>query len=428
MAQKELKPVLIVTYYWPPSAGAGVQRWLKFAKYLPEMGWRPIIFTPENPQFDLKDDSLLKDVPAEVDVLKFPIWEPYGLFKFFNRKQKIQQGQLLEGAKSSWWKKFWIALRGNLFIPDPRVFWVKPASKFLLDILEANGIEHIITTGPPHSIHLLGWRLKVAMPTLRWMADFRDPWTEWNILQQMYMIPPIWKMHQRLEQKVLSTANHVLATGPSASASFLALGARHSSYITNGYDAADAVNEEKDETFTISHVGMLSADRNAEVLWEQLNQLAKKSDAMRLYLAGILSPEVLSSIKNKEALYALTEVDNYLPHGEVMKKYSQSHLLLLMQTKENNTQLPGKLFEYLQAKRPILLMGDPQSDAANILRTTHSGQCFAYDDVKGISQFLVDRLEEYNNQQETFSFQGIEQYERKALTRKLADALAGLEP
>lgn len=426
MAQKELKPVLIITYYWPPSAGAGVQRWLKFAKYLPEMGWRPIIFTPENPQFDLKDESLLKDIPSEADILKFPIWEPYAFFKKITGIKKLKQGQILEERRNGFFKQLSIFLRGNLFVPDPRVFWVKPASKFLLEMIESNGIEHIVTTGPPHSMHLIGRRLKLAIPTLRWIADFRDPWTEWDILQQMYITPPIWKIHQRLEQKVLKMADQVLATGASASASFLALGARHSTHITNGYDAKDAVLEERDEAFTVSHVGMLSADRNPEVLWEQLNQLAEQTKGFRLHLAGLLSAEVLRSIQNNQALYTSTKVEEYLPHEEVMKRYQRSHLLLLMQTRANSTQLPGKFFEYLQAKRPILFIGDPQSDVAHILKKTHSGECFAYDDSLGIAQFLEERFEDFNKQRQSFSFRGIERYERKALTRKLADLLDSL--
>ena len=427
MKRKELKPVLIITYYWPPSAGAGVQRWLKFAKYLPEMGWRPIIFTPENPQFDLKDESLLQDIPAEVDVLKFPIWEPYNLFKFFNRTQKIRQGQLLEEAKNSWGKKLWIAIRGNLFIPDPRVFWVKPASNFLVDMVKTNGIQHVITTGPPHSMHLIGRRLKMKVPTLRWLVDFRDPWTEWDILHKMCIIPPIWKVHQRLEQNVLKMANQVVATGPSASEAFQKLGARKCTFLTNGYDAGDEVLTERDESFMVSHVGMLSTDRNPEVLWEQLNALAHSAIEFKLYLAGILSNDVLASIKEHKALKEVTEVDGYLAHAEVMQTYRKSHLLLLMQTRENNTQLPGKLFEYLQAKRPILCFGDPKSDVAEILRKTSSGKCFAYDDQEGIASFLKERYQDFKHNRQTFSFTGIEQYERKVLTQKLADLLDSME-
>ena len=145
----QLKPILIVTYYWPPSGGAGVQRWLKFSKFLPEFGWRPIIFTPENPDFDLKDESLLKDINPEVEVLKFPIWEPYRIFKKLTGQKEIKQGQILESSKRSSLKSLAIWIRGNLFVPDPRVFWVKPSVNYLQGILETNGIKHIITTGPP---------------------------------------------------------------------------------------------------------------------------------------------------------------------------------------------------------------------------------------------------------------------------------------
>ena len=132
--KEEKKKVLIITYYWPPSGGAGVQRWLKFSKYLPEFGWKPVIFTPEKPDFNLKDESLRKDINPDIEVLKFPIWEPYKIFKLLSRNKKLNQGQVLEGAKTSVFKKIAIWLRGNLFIPDPKRFWIKPSVEYLLSI------------------------------------------------------------------------------------------------------------------------------------------------------------------------------------------------------------------------------------------------------------------------------------------------------
>ncbi|NBP67544.1 MAG: glycosyl transferase, partial [Cytophagia bacterium] len=200
--ESESKRVMVITYYWPPSGGSGVQRWLKFVKYLPQYGWQPYVFTPENPAFDLKDESLLKDIPSEAEVLHFPIWEPYGLFN------KLSGGGVKVNANSapqadSWFKKISIWIRGNFFIPDPRVFWVRPSVNFLDDFLREKRIRHIITTGPPHSVHLIGLGLKKRNPSLKWTADFRDPWSEWGFLDTLKLSKLARKRHQQLEKKVL---------------------------------------------------------------------------------------------------------------------------------------------------------------------------------------------------------------------------------
>lgn len=424
--EKELKPILIITYYWPPSGGAGVQRWLKFSKYLPEYGWRPIIFTPENPDFDLHDESLLKDVHPEVDVLKFPIWEPYRIFKKLSGQKELKQGQILEDAKGSWLKGLAVWLRGNLFVPDPKVFWVKPSTKYLLDIIEANKIRHVITTGPPHSLHLIGRNLKMKMPSITWLADFRDPWTEWEILHAMKIAKPIWAIHLKMEKQVLKVADAVLATSDSAAESFKKLGARKKLVITNGFDETDGIKSQRkvEEAFKISHIGMLSAARNPSKLWKALNDLItdESQRTFELKLTGIISCEVLKSIQSQNALSLVLKTESTVPHAKVGEYYAESDLLLLIQTKSESqqTQLPGKLFEYLQAKRPILCIGDVNSDLARILQETNSGRCFGYEDSEGILNYLKLCLSGELN----LTFEGIERYSRRNLTAQLAAYLS----
>lgn len=422
---KQLKPILIVTYYWPPSGGAGVQRWLKFSKFLPEFGWRPIIFTPDNPDFDLKDISLLKDVHPEVEVLKFPIWEPYRIFKKLSGQKELKQGQILESSKSSIFKKMAIWIRGNLFVPDPKVFWVKPASNYLLDILESNGIKHVITTGPPHSMHLIGAKLKMKVPSLTWVADFRDPWTKWEILHEMRISKPIWNKHKRLEQQVFKVANSILVTSPSAAKEFEAMGARRVKVITNGFDDADFSSYETEPKAlkVLSHVGMLSNQRNPKVLWDSLSELAEEQ-AFELRLTGIISPEVLRDVNASNALKDRLKIQDSIPHSELSKHFAESDLLLLIQTKTDRlqTQLPGKLFEYLQAKKPILCIGDTNSDLAQIIEETNSGACFSYTDKAGIKNFL----NLYFSGKMNFEFNQIEKYHRKSLSKDLANWLLEL--
>src|SRR6267378_1704085 len=207
------KKVMIVTYYWPPSGGSGVQRWLKFAKYLPQFGWTPFVLTPESPSFTIKDDSLIKDVPIETNVSKLPIWEPYDLFFKLSDwvgKKDVKQSDFISAGKKSGFQRFSGWIRGNFFIPDARIFWVKPAVKFLERFLKDHAIETIITTGPPHSIHLIGLRLKKKNPALKWIADFRDPWSEWDLLDTLSLAAMARSRHATLENQVLTSADRVI--------------------------------------------------------------------------------------------------------------------------------------------------------------------------------------------------------------------------
>ncbi|MBE9481851.1 MAG: glycosyl transferase family 1, partial [Bacteroidetes bacterium] len=174
-----MKKVLIITYYWPPSGGAGVQRWLKFVKYLREFGWEPIVYTPENPEAPDIDNSLEKDIPDNLTVIKRKIWEPYTAYKKFigqEKEQKINAGFLSENKKPKLSENISVWIRGNFFIPDARKFWIKPSVKFLTNYLKNNPVDAMISSGPPHSMHMiaLGLKQRLGIP---WLADFRDPWT-----------------------------------------------------------------------------------------------------------------------------------------------------------------------------------------------------------------------------------------------------------
>ncbi|WP_422003727.1 glycosyltransferase family 4 protein [Roseivirga pacifica] len=426
----EGEKVLVVTYYWPPSGGAGVQRWLKFTKYLPEFGYDPIVFTPENPSFDLVDESLLKDVSPKVDVLKFPIWEPYQLFKKLTGTKEVKQGQILEEGKKSLVKRASIWLRGNLFVPDPRVFWVKPSVDYLAGIIESNGIKKIITTGPPHSVHLIGMKLKMKQPSLAWLADFRDPWTEWDIMRQFNIMPFRWKKHQKLEQQVLKVADAVLATGKTAAEDFKRLGARRVYAITNGYDEEDVstLKAEKLDKFTLAHVGMVNEKRNPVNLFESLEELLvadELSDDVELQLTGILSPAVLQTLEQYPRLKKIVKLKDSIPHKEVHQVYATASLLLLFQTdtQEAHSQLPGKLFEYLAAKRPVLALGATDSDVAEILDKTSAGKMLAYQDKAAIKSFVLYEYKNWKSETPRWQFKDIEKFSRRELTKSLVDIL-----
>ncbi|MEA3317025.1 MAG: glycosyl transferase family 1, partial [Bacteroidota bacterium] len=187
--KKKNKKVLIITYYWPPSGGAGVQRWLKFAKFLPKYGWNPIIYTPENGEIPVTDKSLHKDISKETKVIKRKIWEPYTWYKKFigqKNNQKINVGFLSENQKPKFTEKISVWIRGNFFIPDARKFWIKPSVKFLKTYLKNNNVDAIISTGPPHSMHLIAMQLQKKL-NLPWIADFRDPWTNIDFYEDLLL-------------------------------------------------------------------------------------------------------------------------------------------------------------------------------------------------------------------------------------------------
>lgn len=420
------KKVLIISYYWPPSGGAGVQRWLKFTKYLPDFGWDPIVFTPENPNFDLQDASLLEQVNDNVDVLKFPIWEPYGFFKKLSGTKQLKQGQVLEEHKGPL-KNLSVFARGNLFIPDPKVFWVKPSVEYLKEVIVKNEIRHVITTGPPHSLHLIGLKLKYQIPSIQWLADFRDPWTEWDLMKKFKMLPFAWRRHQKMEKEVLKVADVTIATGQQAAKDLKRLGARRTAVLTNGFDD-DLLPLERDQEQTqtkcLLHLGMLNELRNPAYFFEQLNKKLTDATLLKLQLTGILSTTVQNEISGFKNLSKALSVKDSVAHSQLLDEYKQADYLLLLQSnsKESASQLPGKLFEYLAQHKPIIAFGDPNSDVANILKQTNSGVMLAYDDTVGIDQ-LTDALiaGHYGSD---FSYDHVAQFSRKAVTEKLSDLLS----
>ena len=271
-----MKKVLIISYYWPPAGGSGVQRWLKFVKYLPKNNWKPIIYTPENPYFEIKDEKLLSNVPVEAEIWKTEIWEPYALKdKLFGKGNKSQSAGVISN-KNSLKNKVLNWIRGNIFIPDPKVYWVKSSVRFLKKKIKAEGIQHIITTGPPHSMHLIGLDLKTQNTELKWIADFRDPWSELDLLDEFHLSKSSRDKHKRLEREVLQMADVILTVSESWVNDLKRLGAKNVALITNGYDSTDFdLKPKKTDKFIIGHYGLLNHLRDPRNLWKTLNKLCE---------------------------------------------------------------------------------------------------------------------------------------------------------
>ncbi|HER09404.1 MAG TPA: glycosyl transferase family 1, partial [Bacteroides sp.] len=262
-----MKKVLIITYYWPPSGGAGVQRWLKLTRYLPDFGWQPVVYAPENPEAPVDDLSLLEDVHPEVKVVKRRIWEPYRYYRRFlgmSPSDRINAGFLNEKEKPGKKEGISVWIRGNLFIPDARKFWIRPSARFLTRYLRQHPVDAIISSGPPHSMHLIAQKLRKKFD-LPWIADFRDPWTEIDFYDQLRLTRRADRKHRSLEQAVLKGADRVLVIGKSMAKRFRELAGIDPVVLPNGYDEADfaaTFAPQPGNKFTILHVGAMNRDRN----------------------------------------------------------------------------------------------------------------------------------------------------------------------
>lgn len=425
---KPLK-VLIVTYYWPPAGGPGVQRWLKFVKYLPDFGIEPVVYIPENPTYPLIDEGLLKDVNPDVKIIRQRIIEPYAWASVFskNSTKKISSGIIPNQKKQSLIQRLMLWVRGNLFIPDARVLWVKPSVRYLKEYIEKEGINTVITTGPPHSLHLIGLTLKKQL-NIRWIADFRDPWTTIGYHKSLRLSGYAAAKHKKLESAVLTMADTIIVTSPTTKKEFEVLTSKPISVITNGYDILNIEGQEPDEKFTLAHIGSFLSERNPQILWEVLAELILENpyfkEKFRLKLIGAVSHEVLETI-SKFKLNSFVDNLGYLPHAEALKEQRRSQVLLLVEIDSDDTRsiIPGKLFEYMVSGRPILGIGPKNADFAQIMQNTNTGVCTTYNEKEKLKEALLSYFNDYREGNLISNAVGLEQYSRKNLTRQLSKIL-----
>ncbi|MDA3780916.1 MAG: glycosyltransferase family 4 protein [Bacteroidales bacterium] len=432
MNQANKKKVLIITYYWPPSGGAGVQRWLKFVKYLSQYGWDPIVYTPDNGEIPVTDKSLQKDIPEGTKVIKRKIWEPYTWYKKFigqKNNQKINVGFLSEAEKPKFTEKISVWIRGNFFIPDARKFWIKPSVKFLKKYLVNNHVDAIISTGPPHSMHLIALQLQKKL-SIPWIADFRDPWTNIDFYEDLLLTKRADKKHHKLEKKVLQNANCILSVGETLKNEFVELGANNVKVITNGYDSSDMDNSKNslDKKFSIVHIGSMPKSRNPELLWKIIDKIVRTNKDFAKYLEIKLVGKCDYTVKNSLEKYNLSNFVNkidYVSHKEISAIQQSAQILLLVINKTKNAKgiLTGKFFEYMAAKRPIFAIGPTEGDAAKILMKTNSGVIADFKDTEKIEKTLLSLFEKYKNSDLYIESSDIDKYSRKNLTWELANTL-----
>jgi glycosyltransferase involved in cell wall biosynthesis len=426
------KRVLIITYYWPPSGGAGVQRWVKFVKYLREFGWEPVIYTVSNPQYPVLDEFMGEDLPKDLEVIKSKIFEPFDLYKRFMGKKKderIQNGVIESLENGTWKEKLALWIRGNLFIPDARKFWIKSGSKFLQEYLKNNPVDAIVSTGPPHSSHLIALRLKKKGLITPWLADFRDPWTQMFYFSSLKLMKISRNIHLKQEKQVLENADKVITVGPTMNKMMASLVPGYESkftVITNGFDAEETiVPVDLDEKFTLVFIGSSIKLQDNPCLWNVLKEKLKDPQfnaSFQLKFIGKTDPYILNSIKESGLSEHFVHIDN-IPHKEVSahQRSARVLLLLLANSKNGDWILSGKFFEYLGAQREILAFGNKGGDVDEILQGINSGQLLEYTDSIGIKNAIDKAFDLYlsgeNSTEITSDFQ---KYTRKALTEKLS--------
>ncbi len=422
------KKVLIITYYWPPAGGPGVQRWLKFVKYLPEFNIEPIVFCPENPNYPLVDESLASEVSTTITIIKQPIKEPYKLASVFSKKSKtISKGIIPAEKKQSLIEKAMLYVRGNYFIPDARKNWVKPSVSFLLDYIKTNAIETIITTGPPHSLHLIGLQLQKELH-IKWITDFRDPWTTIGYHKQLRLTEASKAKHKALEHEVLNTADKIIVTSNNTKLEFQELTKQPITVITNGYDIENVSTPKLDTKFSISHIGSLLSKRNPEVLWNVLKSLVDEEEGfledLEINFVGAVSDSVLKTIEHYK-LNRFVKNRGYVSHKEAIVYQKKSQILLLVEIDSEDTKaiIPGKLFEYMVSQRPIIALGPEASDVETILKTTNTGDYFGYNDNSALKTVIKKHYSDFKNGNLKTNAINLQNYSRKHLTKVLSKLL-----
>jgi len=422
---------LIVTYYWPPAGGPGVQRWLQFVKHFKEFDVEPIVYIPENPHYPIIDESFIAEVPTGIEIIKTKIKEPYGLAKLFSKRktQTISSG-VITSKKPSFIEKTMLYVRGNFFIPDARIGWVKPSVSFLKEYIDKNKIDVVITTGPPHSLHLIGMELKAAIG-VKWLADFRDPWTTIHYHKELRLSKASEVKHIKLEKEVLTNADQIVVTSKTTKKEFAEITNQPIAVITNGFAKTTLFVREPDTNFTLVHVGSLLSERNPEVLWLAIKELVARvvgfADDFKLKLVGTVSDDIIANFK-AYGIEDYVEIVGYVSHTEAVQTQYNAQLLLLVEMDRVETKaiIPGKLFEYLAAQRPIVALGPEGSDIANILSETKAGAFFGYGEGDSLEHFLKEQYVAFKAGQLLVSSEGIEKYSRRELTREMAKVVKNL--
>lgn len=431
-----MNKVLIITYYWPPSGGAGVQRWLKFSKYLLKSGIEPIVLTVDSQYatYPQKDPELENEIPKQIIVEKTKSFELYSFYKKVSPNKEIPFGGFANSVNLSLKEKILRFIRGNLFVPDPRRGWNKYAFKTACKLIKQHNIKTVITTSPPHSTQLIGKKLKKKFG-INWIVDFRDPWTEIYYFKQLYPTRIVTILNKYLEKSVLTKADAVITVSDELKRLYKEKIRKNTSKITvipNGFDEDDFRGKERaksSEVFYISYVGTISDEYNSAAFIEAVRKLpAEQLENLRIRFVGKVNPKTIEAFKNV-GLFENIEIIQYVTHTAAIDFMLSSNMLLLIipDVKNNEGILTGKLFEYIACRIPILFIGPENGDAAKIINETGSGEVFGYGDSDRIHEALFAAITSESENKTELPNINITKYSRESLTQKLAGLINQLK-
>jgi glycosyltransferase involved in cell wall biosynthesis len=419
-----MQKVLIITYYWPPSSGAGVQRWLKFSKYLPSSGWEPVILTvdPSYAAYPAVDRTLEKDVSDGIEIHR-TIATDY--FRFYKKdKTKVPTAGFASSDDTGFKSKILRFIRGNFFIPDPRRGWNKYAFRKACELIESGKINHIITTSPPHSTQLVGMKIKKRFPGVRWIADLRDPWTDIYYYSMFYHTFLAKAIDRRLEKKVLGSADRIITVGKTLKDLFISKLPEIKSkisVITNGFDEDDfiGITATVPEKLTITYTGTLSDSYPLKGFLDAAESFLKDGNDLILRFVGMVSKNQKDLIISKTGKDSV-EFIPYVDHIAAIRYMHETTALLLIIPDHPSSKciLTGKLFEYMATGKPVICIAPPDGDAAEIIEATSSGAAFDYTDSASVGKFLREIRNNNNKVRPEIS-----EYSRRSLTATLADIL-----
>jgi glycosyltransferase involved in cell wall biosynthesis len=419
-----LKKVLIITYYWPPSGGSGVQRWLKFSKYLPEFGIEPIVLTvdPDFATYPSIDTTLELEVSDSIRVYRTKAKNPLEVYQKIRRKPAPQSGFAGE-KKSGLLDKIFRFIRGNVFLPDARIGWNPYAFEKAKQLIKEFNIETIITTSPPHSTQLIGLRLKKEFP-LQWIADLRDPWTEIFYNKELFRTKWAEKQDAKMEKLCLEGADQVVVVSDAIKRSFLAKypsAAEKFHVIPNGYDEKDFLSldstEKKGEKI-ISYVGNLGQQYPVDGFVDAFSKVLKQDPDWKLKFVGNCNSGVHRLVEQKQ-LSDSVEFIPYVSHAEAIKYMINASVLLLIipDIDSNKGILTGKLFEYLATGNPILSIGPKDGDAATILNENAHSITVNKEEIEKMCEFVLNST----SMKPLKSIESIERFSRRNLTKEIVN-------
>jgi glycosyltransferase involved in cell wall biosynthesis len=427
--------LLVIAYYFPPSGGAGVQRVLKWVKYLRDFGVEPTVLTVEAGAYPKTDATLARDVPDGVAVHRTRSLDPFGAYAKLtgrSRQQAVAETSGHLGGDTRGAERFARWVRANIFVPDARVGWVPFAVQRGLRLLRDEPFDAMLTSGPPHSVHLTGWALH-ARTGIPWIADFRDPWTDINYYDELPRSDAALATDRWLERSVLERATRVVTVSPGWRNLLLGKGDRDPAdfaVIQNGFDPEDfgSAQEPPEDRFTFVYVGSLYGSRNPDALWRALASLRSRDEVpkLRLRLVGRIGADVLAELE-RFGLDTITEHVPYVPHDEAVREMQRATVLLLTveSYRHERGNLTGKVYEYLAAGRPILALGPVEGDAADLLRDTGAGRMLDRDDAAGVAAYVREMYEAWvrGDKLRGASAEAAAPFSRRAETAELAALL-----